>query len=253
MTGTPCGLPVWLRGWVVTLLIGGFVAPPALAASRIELRIRDGLVWLTAEGATVRQILKEWERVGGTQIVDGENVPGGPQTLELSGVTEQEALDVLLRSAGGFVAVAKSAPAGEDQEGANASRFKRIVMVSSARAAGLRSRAAPGGAGAGARTFVPQPAPIQPAVAPPEAVVRLIGADGLPVPDDQDDEDTPPPSAGSIPPGFSPQPEAPPPAVAPFAPSEMPIIPPGVSTPGMIPPPPRQPGVPRRPGGIDRR
>ena len=55
------------------------------------------------KNATLRQILAEWARVGQTKIVNAERVPGGPMTLELTNVPEVEALEILLRSAGGYV------------------------------------------------------------------------------------------------------------------------------------------------------
>ena len=229
---------VVLRGLVVGLLAGGLAASPVLAAPGVQLTIRDGRVWLTAERATIGQILAEWERVGGTHIVNGERVPGGPQTLALDGVTEQEALDVLLRSAGGFVAVARTVGPGGDE--ASASHFSRVVVAGGTQSASLNTRPAPASPPA---TFAPQSSPVQPGVASAGGGMRIIGPDGQPVPDDQD-ENTPRPINGSMPPGFSPQPEAPPTVQRPATPAGWPTIPPGVSTPGMMPPPARQPGAP---------
>ena len=58
---------------------------------------------LSAKNATVGQILAEWAKVGQTKIVNAERVGGGPMTLELTDVPEAEALEILLRSAGGYV------------------------------------------------------------------------------------------------------------------------------------------------------
>src|SRR5207249_9786491 len=130
--------------------------------------------WLTATNATARQILTEWARVGHTRVVNGDRIPGGPLTLQLDGVAEQQALDVLLRSAGGFIA-APSTMAVTD-----AARFDLIVI--------LPTRAAPKDDAlrtAGAQAFTPPPPFPQPAPATlaTPGVQRLIGADGLPVPD----------------------------------------------------------------------
>ena len=63
-----------------------FCSPPpclswaAPAHADVQLRIENGRVSLKATNATVREILAEWARVGQTQIVNGERMPGGPIT-----------------------------------------------------------------------------------------------------------------------------------------------------------------------------
>ena len=78
-------------------------AAPA-AAQAVKLEFHDGRVNLSAQNAPVRAILNEWARLGGTKIVNGERVPGGTVTLELNGVPERQALDVILRSVSGYLA-----------------------------------------------------------------------------------------------------------------------------------------------------
>jgi uncharacterized protein YqeY len=80
-------------------------------------------VSLSAKNATVGQILAEWARVGQTKIVNAERVSGGPMTLELTNVPEAEAIEILLRSAGGFLLAPRQV------ETANASRFDRILIL----------------------------------------------------------------------------------------------------------------------------
>ena len=87
-------------------------------------------MWLASDGATASQILAEWARVGGTRIVNGEAVAGGPLTLELRGVPELQALDVLLRSTAGFIAAARTPGAAALPP--NLSRFDRIVVLPAA-------------------------------------------------------------------------------------------------------------------------
>ena len=99
-----------VRLLAASLAIAAVLATPATAAAEVELRISAGRVWLKAVNATVAQILKEWSRLGQTQIVNGDNVPGGPVTLQLDNVSEEEALDVLLKSAAGFMGVRRSTP-----------------------------------------------------------------------------------------------------------------------------------------------
>ncbi|MDO8836295.1 MAG: hypothetical protein Q7V01_11905 [Vicinamibacterales bacterium] len=92
-------------------------------AGTVTLTIRDGRVTLVARDATVRQILAEWARVGKTRIVNLENVPGGPVSLDLSDVPESQALRIVLRSLGGFMAAPRAVP------DATLSRFDRIVVM----------------------------------------------------------------------------------------------------------------------------
>jgi hypothetical protein len=78
-------------------------AAPA-AAQAVKLEFHEGRVNLSAQNAPVRAILNEWARLGGTKIVNGERLAGGAVTLELNGVPERQALDVVLRNASGYMA-----------------------------------------------------------------------------------------------------------------------------------------------------
>src|SRR5947207_10847214 len=89
----------------------------------VNLTMQDGRVSLTAKEATLRQILAEWARVGQTKIVNGDRVPGGPVTLQLTNVSEEQALDTLLRSLTGYVAAPRQIVAR------NLSQFDRIVIM----------------------------------------------------------------------------------------------------------------------------
>ena len=105
-----------------------FIAAATLAAApaaRAEVRVtmRDGKVTLKAANATVREILAEWAKVGQARIINGERIAGGPVTLELTDVTEGEALDVLLRSVAGYMAALRPTAV------ANASQFDRILIL----------------------------------------------------------------------------------------------------------------------------
>jgi glucosyl-dolichyl phosphate glucuronosyltransferase len=149
------------------------------AAPRLQLTFADGHVSLSAHGVTVQQVLREWERVGRTQVDHAEAVPAALIDLDLKDVPEEEALGVLLRSAGGFLATPTSAPSEMT------SQFGRIVIVPPV--APLREPF---------RTATAQsPAP-PPPIVQPTAVQRLVGPDGLPVPDDQDGAPPPRQKAG---------------------------------------------------------
>src|SRR3954465_14206144 len=83
-----------------------------LAASpvRAELTVtmHDGLVSVNAKDVTVRQILAGWARGGQTKIVNPEGIAGGPTTLQLTDVPEEQALDILLRTASGYLAAPRA-------------------------------------------------------------------------------------------------------------------------------------------------
>jgi len=151
---------------------------PVHAAERVRLRIQDGDVWLSAADATVPEILAEWSRVGATRITNGESVKAARVTMHVEGVPEAQVLDLLLRSAGGYLAVSR--PDGP----ATASRFARIVVLPTARVAdgGDRAAVVPPPPQDG-----PQRTPQPTATARPSLVHPLIGPDGRPVPDDQDE------------------------------------------------------------------
>lgn len=93
------------------------------ASADVQLRIQNGRVSLVAKDATPRQILAEWGRVGETKIVNGDRVPGGPLTLELTNVSEQQALEVVLRAISGYMLAPRAIPA------ANLSQFDRIIVM----------------------------------------------------------------------------------------------------------------------------
>ena len=104
-----------------TLVIG--VAGPPASAQQLSLTIRDGRVTLDAVNVPVRQVLSEWERVGGVRIVNGDKVTGSLGTLRLADVPERQALDIVLRDVSGYLLAARP----EGREGA--STFDRILIL----------------------------------------------------------------------------------------------------------------------------
>jgi hypothetical protein len=89
---------VFLAAAVVLLL-----SPAQAGAQQMKLELKDGRVTLDAHNVPVRQILAEWARLGGAKIVNGEKVAGAPVTLQLTGVPERQALDIVLRSVSGYM------------------------------------------------------------------------------------------------------------------------------------------------------
>ena len=92
------------------------------SAGEVKITIRDGRVTLMATNATVREILTEWSRVGGTAIVNADRLPGAPITIQLQDVSETQALESLLRSSNGYILASREAPS------ASASSVERIFV-----------------------------------------------------------------------------------------------------------------------------
>ena len=228
---------------LASLAIAALLALPAVASADVQLTIQNGLVTLNARNATVREILAEWARVGGTRILNGERVPGGPITIQLTDVPEERALEVVLRSVSGYMAAPRRVVTSDR------SRFERIFV--------LPTSSPP-------RQTAASPAPLrQPAAFPgtfnPQFNPPFPQPNDFPVDDDQDGPRPVNviPNAGG--PGASfpqPQQDAPPPLQPKFqatpglAPGGVPA--PGVAKPGMIVPAPRtgpgnQPGAPGQP------
>jgi len=106
------------------LALGFALALPAPArAGDVKLTIRDGRVTLSARDASLRQILAEWERVGGTRVFNRDRTPGTLLTIELTDVVESQALATLMRSAAGYAAAERLDPS------TGASRYSRIVVM----------------------------------------------------------------------------------------------------------------------------
>jgi hypothetical protein len=153
------------------LLLGATLAAAAPAAAQrpVLLQFDGGRVTLRAENAPVRMILAEWARLGGALVVNGEKVIGAPVTLELVGVPEKEALDIVLRRAvAGYVLTGRRAGTH------GASAFDRILIVPASTVPAPVPATAPSAIAAGTR----QPVPLPPMLARrPE-----LGVEGVPPP-----------------------------------------------------------------------
>ena len=160
--------PCWGRLAVraaLTALVALLSAQP-VAAGALSFSLTDGRVTILAYNVTVREILNEWGRFGGVSIAGGDALSGSPITLELRDVPEAKALDVLLRSVSGYVAVSRSQPV------AAGSIFQSIRILSTSRAPVL----APPVMAQGAPVPQPLPVPFAPATAPPGLTPFVPGA-----------------------------------------------------------------------------
>jgi len=113
------------------------VAVPA-SAGELKLTMQDGRVTVIADNVPMRQILQEWARIGQTRIVNLEKMSGPNLTIQLLNVPERDALDILLRSASGYIAAPRSAPL------AGAATYDRItIFMSTTRAPAQVASATP--------------------------------------------------------------------------------------------------------------
>jgi hypothetical protein len=163
--------------------VSGLPAPAVQTeADQPHLRVvfDRGRVWVSADGVSLAEVLGEYGRLANVRIETGAGLPAAPISIELAGAPEQEALATLLRGAAGFVLVPRPTAAGPAE-----SQFARVVIVSNAAASPARTAAA----------MQPSPPAVVTSPAAPAAagsfpvapgVNRLIGADGQPIPDDQE-------------------------------------------------------------------
>jgi hypothetical protein len=187
-----------------------FIGASSASAQNLQLSISNGRVTLVADNVPVRQILAEWSRVGNTQMVNADKLSGSPVTLRLLDVPEAQALDVVLRSASGYMA----APRAAGQSGA--SLYDRVLILATSRPT---TTGPPPAFTNSQPRFQPQPPPM---VMPQPVEQEEIA-------DDQDvsSEDMAPNAM----PGFAAQPGAMPGQVSPNAPGFVPPTPATVQMP----------------------
>lgn len=175
---------------VVVLLM--CCAASARAQQSVTIEFDGGQVTLRVQNAPVRAILAEWARLGGSTIVNGDRVAGPPVTLELTGVPERQALDVVLRNVAGYMLAPRRAGA------TGASAFDRILILPTSVAPRNPSPPAPAAFAPGRQT------PLQPPIfrQPPTPVE--VPADGNGDPDADDHPTVTPPTV--TPPPVTPRP-----------------------------------------------
>jgi hypothetical protein len=150
------------------------------AGHPVNVVLNNGRVSFAATAATARDILRAWACAGNVDIVNIDKVSGPELTLSLDDVPEEQALDMLLRANGGYLARRRA----NASSSVGSSQFDRIVVLQ---------------ATAPANQIATSPAPATPtgpSVSQDDAsfvVRRVIGPDGTPVPDDQEDAPPAPP------------------------------------------------------------
>lgn len=121
----------FLRCAFVATLACGLPFVPGLSqpafAGELTLSMQNGRVTIIADNVPLRQILQEWARVGQTKIVNADKMNGPAITLHLMNAPEREALDILLRSASGYIAAPRPVPV------ANAAFYDRVTIMATSR------------------------------------------------------------------------------------------------------------------------
>jgi hypothetical protein len=114
-----------LRRLVLPTLAALLTASAAAAqAPGVSIQFHNnGTVTLQARNAPLRTILQEWARSGGTTIVNAERVSGAPMTIELTNVSERDALATILRSTSGYIVGARAVTT------TGASSYDRIMVL----------------------------------------------------------------------------------------------------------------------------
>jgi hypothetical protein len=201
------------RAVSVVVLGGSLVAGSVLpaAAGELKLTLADGRATLIAQDVPLRQILAEWARIGKTTIVNGDKLAGPPVTLQLVDRPEREVLEVLLRSASGYIAAQRQVSL------AGASVFESVMILPTSRGpVGVATSAPPSQF---PRPGMPQPMP-------------------MPVMDDDEPVETPPVNQ---PAGMGNMPNLPPGMFQPpgLGKEQQPVL--TAPRPGMLPPVPGQP------------
>jgi len=106
-------------------------------AGELKLSMANGKVTIIATDVPVRQILSEWARVGRTTIVNGDKIMGPSVTLQIVDRPEREALEILLKTAAGYVAAPRPVSI------ADASMFDRIMILPTSRPPAFSASAPP--------------------------------------------------------------------------------------------------------------
>ena len=82
----------------------GSAQAPAPAGPRVQITFEPGgLVSLVSNGATLREVLAEWTRQGGSTFVNSERLAQTPLVLQFSHQPEKDVMASLLRQAAGYL------------------------------------------------------------------------------------------------------------------------------------------------------
>jgi hypothetical protein len=109
------------------LACGVGLLPAPASAGDLTLTMQAGRVTIIADNVPLGQILREWARIGQTKIVNADKLTGPAMSLRLIDTPEKDALDILLRSASGYIAAPRPVPV------ANAAIYDRVTIMATSR------------------------------------------------------------------------------------------------------------------------
>ncbi len=113
-----------MAGWARIASVAALAAAAASAATdELELSFHANRITVVAADVPLDTILGEWARLGDTRFVAANGLPTWPVSVHLVDVPEREALRVLLRATGGYIAESRSAR----QPGLSA--FERVLIM----------------------------------------------------------------------------------------------------------------------------
>jgi hypothetical protein len=217
------------RGVVLMILMAGCAS--LVAAGELTLTLANGRATLIAQDVPLRQVLDEWARVGKTTIVNGDKLTGPPITLQLVDRPEREVLDLLLRSASGYIAAPRVGNL------AAASQFEKVMILPVSRGpVGVASAPPPTQFGRPTSTVQQMPFPVADddnPVDPPQVMPPGMGPQNAPTPSPfqaQPGQQAPPmtaPRPGLLPAPPPAQPNPYGPAVVPGTQAPAPFVRPG--------------------------
>jgi hypothetical protein len=97
---------------VLSVLLAVVAVAGDASAQKLSLRIERGLVTLDAQDVTVEEVLAQWMRTTGLNIVSkGGEGSDLRVSVRLEGVTEREALSAVLRDLSGYIMGERRDPA----------------------------------------------------------------------------------------------------------------------------------------------
>ena len=105
----------WSRHLLACATFAGWATATSHAQSHLTVNIIDGRVTLFAQNVTLRAILQEWTRANGATIGGGERLDDIPMTVQLTDLSERDALATILRGLGGYVVTLRADGTGIDR------------------------------------------------------------------------------------------------------------------------------------------
>lgn len=119
-----------LRAVLLVAACSAVFVSPAAAQDAVRVAFANGRVTITADNATVSDILREWARVGGSSFINADKISATERlTLRLENEPELRAIDVLLRPFAGYAVIQR--PSGSTA----ISAVGRVVIMPAARPA----------------------------------------------------------------------------------------------------------------------